>query len=105
MKEITVQQLKSMIDAGEDFQLVDVREPHEYELTNIEGELIPLGEVAARADEVETDKKVVVMCRSGKRSATAIEYLEDTTGHEELYNLVGGILAWGREIDDKIVQY
>ncbi|GJM60505.1 rhodanese-like domain-containing protein [Persicobacter diffluens] len=105
MKEITVQDLKAMKDAGEDFQLVDVRENHEYELTNIDGELIPLGEVAARADEISKDKKVIVMCRSGKRSATAIEYLEDNEAYDNLYNLVGGILAYGREIDDSIVQY
>lgn len=105
MKEITVQELKAMQDAGEDFQLIDVREPNEYEVANLGGELIPLSEVADDEDLIAKDKKVVVHCRSGKRSATAIMELERRFGLENLYNLKGGILAYSDEIDPSIPKY
>jgi len=72
MKEITVQELQKWKEEGKDFQLVDVREPHEYEFVNIGGDLIPLGDIISRADEVSDDKEVVVMCRSGQRSGAAV---------------------------------
>lgn len=97
MKEITVQELKKMQDSGEDFQLIDVREPSEYEEANLGGELIPLGTVLDDEAKVEKDKKVIVHCRSGKRSATAILQLETSFGFDNLYNLKGGILAYADE--------
>ena len=99
MKEITVQELKKMMDTKEDFQLIDVREEHEYETANIKGLLIPMGEAMDRADEISKNKKVVIHCRSGKRSATVITALEQHHGYTNLYNLKGGILAWASEID------
>lgn len=99
MKEITVQELKQMQDKQEDFQLVDVREPYEYEEANLGAELIPLGEIPAKVDKISRDKKVVVHCRSGKRSANAIQYLEKQ-GFDNLYNLKGGILAYEQEIEN-----
>lgn len=105
MKEISVQELKAMQDAGEDFQLIDVREPNEYEAANLGGELIPLSEIADDEDRIEKDKKVVVHCRSGKRSAAAIMELERRYGFENLYNLKGGILAYSDEIDPSIPKY
>jgi adenylyltransferase/sulfurtransferase len=99
MKEINVSQLKAMQDANEDFQLIDVREPHEYEEANMGGQLIPLGSVMDQHQDFARDKKVVVHCRSGKRSATAIQLLEQAHGFDNLYNLVGGILAYADEID------
>jgi adenylyltransferase/sulfurtransferase len=93
MKEITVQELKEWMNKGEDFQLVDVREQHEFDEANMDGHLIPLGEVPTRFSEIEKDKKVVIHCRSGVRSANAIQYLQ-TQGFDNLYNLQGGILAW-----------
>ena len=94
MKEITVEELKEMQDQGETFQLIDVREPHEYEEANLGAKLIPLGEVKDHVDEIKRDEKVVVHCRSGKRSAQAIQYLEQKHGFDNLYNLEGGILAY-----------
>ncbi len=94
MKEITVQELKNMKDRHEDFQLIDVREPDEYETDNLGGALIPLGEVLDHQEEIAKDKKVIVHCRSGKRSATAIQQLEKTGKFSNLYNLKGGILAY-----------
>lgn len=105
MKEITVTELKKMMDEGADFQLIDVREPKEFNFTNIGGELIPVGKVLENADKIAKDKPVIVHCRSGKRSADAIEALEKAHGFDNLHNLIGGILAWSDEIDDSIPKY
>jgi rhodanese-related sulfurtransferase len=104
MQEITVQELKEKLDSGEDFQLIDVREDFEYETSNIGGLLIPLGGIVIEADKVSKDKPVVVMCRSGKRSAAAIMQLEQL-GYTNLSNLQGGILAWAAEIDPDLSVY
>jgi sulfur-carrier protein adenylyltransferase/sulfurtransferase len=99
MKSVNVNELKAMIDNQEDFQLIDVREEYEYEAANLEGLLIPLGEVPARHEEISKDKPVIIHCRSGVRSANAIEFLEQNFGYTNLSNLEGGIMAWAREID------
>jgi len=104
MKEISVQELKEKIDKGEDFQLIDVREEFEYEVSNLGGVLIPLGGILIEADKIAKDKPVIVQCRSGKRSAAAIMQLEQL-GYTNLYNLQGGILAWASEIDPTISVY
>jgi rhodanese-related sulfurtransferase len=104
MKEISVQELKEKQDKGEDFQLIDVREDFEYEMSNLGGELIPLGGILIESDKIDKTKPVVVMCRSGKRSAAAIMQLEQQ-GFTNLYNLRGGILAWADEIDPNISVY
>lgn len=98
MKEITVTELKQLIDNKADFQLIDVREEHEFDEANINGQLIPMGEVMDRVDEISKTKQVVVHCRSGKRSATVINALESQHGLTNLYNLKGGILAYIEEI-------
>ncbi len=103
VKEVSVQELYDLQVQGADFQLIDVREPHEFAAANIDGELIPLGTVSAAAHRIAKDKKVVIHCRSGVRSAKAIRELEDLFGFENLYNLKGGILAWSKEIDTGIV--
>ncbi len=100
MKSITVQELKSLIDSGADFQLIDVREPYEFEDANINGHLIPLGEIPNRYNEINKDKQVIVQCRSGARSANAIQFLEQNFGYTNLYNLEGGILAWLNEYEN-----
>jgi len=104
MKEISVQELKEKQDSGEDFQLIDVREDFEYEMSNLGGVLIPLGGILIESDKIDKTKPVVVMCRSGKRSAAAIMQLEQQ-GFTNLYNLRGGILAWADEIDPNISVY
>jgi len=104
MKEISVQELKEKMDKGEDFQLIDVREDFEYEMSNIGGTLIPLGGILIESEKIDKDKPVVVMCRSGKRSAAAIMQLEQQ-GFTNLINLKGGILAWAEEIDPTINVY
>jgi len=104
MKEISVQELKEKREKEEDFQLIDVREDFEYEMSNLGGTLIPLGGILIEADKVDKTKPVVVMCRSGKRSAAAIMQLEQQ-GFTNLYNLKGGILAWADEIDPSLNVY
>ncbi|HVW13615.1 MAG TPA: rhodanese-like domain-containing protein [Mucilaginibacter sp.] len=105
MKEISVQELKEMMDNHEDFQLIDVREDFEYEMSNLDGELIPLGGILIEVDKIAKDKPVVVMCRSGRRSAAAIMQLEQQFGLTNLANLQGGILAWANEIDPTMQVY
>jgi len=105
MKEVTVQELKKMMDVKEDFTLIDVREDYEAAIATLGGKLIPMGSVMDNLAEIPTDKKVVVHCRSGKRSATVISALEEMHGYKNLYNLKGGILAWADEIDTKMAKY
>jgi rhodanese-related sulfurtransferase len=102
MKSITVKELKEMIDKGEDFQLIDVREQSEFDAGNLKGVFIPLATVPQNVDKISKDKKVVVHCRSGKRSANAIAFLENNHGYTNLYNLEGGIIAWKNEIDNSV---
>jgi len=104
MKEITVEELKQMIDANEDFQLIDVRETFEFETSNLDGENIPLASVLLEKDKIARDKPVVIHCRSGKRSAQAIKLLENE-GYTNLSNLQGGILAWKDEFDSDMIVY
>ncbi len=105
MKEKSVSELKAMMDRGEDFQLIDVREPNEYEICNIKATLIPMAEVPDHIDEISKDKTVVIHCRSGARSGRIIQYLEENYGYENLYNLKGGIMAWADEIDPSLIKY
>ncbi len=104
INEISVHELQSWKNEGKDFQLIDIREGHEYEFANIGGEHIPLGEILSSLDKVNYTKPKVVMCRSGQRSAAAINALQQA-GCDNLFNLKGGILAWGKEIDPSIPQY
>lgn len=96
MKVITVEELKQKLDRGEKINLIDVREPHEYEEANLGGRLVPLGKVQTmQIDELEDlkDEEVIVHCRSGRRSEMACLVL-DQMGFKNTYNLEGGILAW-----------
>lgn len=106
MEEITVQTLKERRDSNANLFLLDVRESFEYQIANIGGTLIPLEELEARFDELPEDRSstIVVMCRSGKRSAEAVQRLEQE-GFTHVQNLKGGILAWAREIDPTLPEY
>ncbi len=105
MKEKTVAELKQMMDSGAEFKLIDVREPHEFEICNLKGELIPMNEVPEHLDKIPKDVPVVVHCRSGARSGRIIQYLEQEHGYTNLFNLKGGILAWADEIDTGMPKY
>lgn len=105
MKEVTVKELSELRATEADFQLIDVREPNEYEVAEIGGELIPMNSVPQNVDKFSKDKQVVVHCRSGKRSGDVINWLEANHRFENLYNLKGGILAWSDEIDPSVQKY
>ena len=106
MNEITVSELKARLDAGDDIQLIDVRQPDEYAFARIEGaKLIPLGSIPTRKDEIDETRETVVHCKMGGRSARAIEFLEQSGFKGKLSNLVGGITAWSNEIDPTVPKY
>jgi sulfur-carrier protein adenylyltransferase/sulfurtransferase len=105
IKEITAKELYDLQVRGEDIQIIDVREPHEYEIANINGILIPLATVSANADKIDRDKKVIVHCKMGGRSAKAIHELEEKFGFNNLYNLKGGILGWIDEVQPELTRY
>ncbi len=95
MEDISIDELKARMDQGEALHIVDVREEHEFDEFNIGAQLIPLGELADRLDEIEDLKEteLIVHCRSGARSGRAKEYLE-SEGFNKVRNLIGGMLAW-----------
>ena len=102
---ISAHELKRKMDAGEPFELIDVRETFEYEIARIDGaKLIPLGEIAERADELQREQPIVVHCHSGQRSAHAVRLLQQR-GFANVYNLEGGIDAWSDEIDPSVPKY
>ncbi|MFZ1675933.1 MAG: molybdopterin-synthase adenylyltransferase MoeB [Saprospiraceae bacterium] len=103
--EISVDQLNDWIRSGKDFQLIDVREPYEYEIANLGGTLIPKGEILTHLDLLEREKPVVIHCRSGKRSQDVINLLSKEAGFHHLLNLQGGILAWADKIDSTMPKY
>ncbi len=106
MQEISVTELKQRLDAGENIQIIDVRQPDEFAFAKIEGtKLIPLGEVLNRMDEIDASKETVVHCKMGGRSAKAIEVLAQAGFKGNLINLRGGITAWSNEIDPKVPKY
>ncbi len=105
MKEITPLELKQKFDSKEDIQIIDVREEYEYEIANIGGELIPLASILEKSELISKDKTVVLHCKSGIRSASAIMNLENKFGFTNLYNLKGGILAYARDIDQSLSVY
>jgi adenylyltransferase/sulfurtransferase len=105
VKEITPQELYQLQVKGEPFQLIDVREPYEYDIVNIGAALIPLATVADNAAKISKDQKVIVHCKMGGRSAKAIRELEEKFGFNNLYNLKGGILAYIDEVQPELTKY
>lgn len=105
MKEIDVKELKALIESGKEFELIDVREPHEVEIAEIGGQLVPMATVPQHLDKFPKNKQVIVYCRSGQRSGNVVRWLEDNHGYENIYNLKGGILAWADEIDPSVQKY
>lgn len=99
MKEITVHELMKALDNQENVQLIDVRELHENQLSNIGGDLIPMASIPYQIERISRGKMTVFYCRSGGRSANIIQWLENNYGFQNLYNLKGGLLAWQKEID------
>jgi molybdopterin/thiamine biosynthesis adenylyltransferase/rhodanese-related sulfurtransferase len=102
--EITPRELKSRLDRGDKLFILDVREPHEFEICNLNGTLIPLGDLSRRVNELDSSREIVAHCRSGKRSAEAVEFLRKA-GFRKIWNLKGGILAWSDEVDPSVPKY
>jgi molybdopterin/thiamine biosynthesis adenylyltransferase/rhodanese-related sulfurtransferase len=102
--ELTPREVKGRLDRKDDLFILDVREPHEYQICNLHGQLIPLGELPRRVHELDSSREIVVHCRSGKRSAEAVEFLRKA-GFRKIWNLKGGILAWSDEVDPSIPKY
>lgn len=105
VKGISVHEFHQLQAQGVDIQIIDVREPYEYEIVNIGADLIPLGKITDDQERISADKQVVIHCRSGVRSAQAIRALQETYGFNNLYNLEGGILAYAKEIDNSLPTY
>jgi molybdopterin/thiamine biosynthesis adenylyltransferase/rhodanese-related sulfurtransferase len=102
--EITARELKLRFDQGDELFILDVREPHEYQICNLKGHLIPLGELPRRVHELDSSHEIVAHCRSGKRSAQAVDFLRKA-GFRKLLNLRGGILSWSTEVDPTVPRY
>lgn len=106
IEEISATSLKERLDAGEDIQLIDVRQPDENAFAKIEGaKLIPLGDVIKRMGEIDPKRETVIHCKMGGRSAKAVEMLQQAGFTGELKNLKGGITAWSNEVDPKVPKY
>jgi adenylyltransferase/sulfurtransferase len=104
-RDITVRELKTRLDAGDDLVLLDVREPNEWDIVRLPGaRLIPVNSVTGRAGELSTADEIVVYCKGGVRSARAVDALRQL-GFRKLWNLKGGIDAWAREIDPSLPRY
>ena len=105
IKEITVKELKNKFDNNEDFMLLDVRNIQEVLFSKINGSIhIPMNEIMDRINELDSNKEIIIQCKSGKRSARVCEYLM-TQNYKNVKNLIGGIIAWSNEIDNSIQVY
>jgi sulfur-carrier protein adenylyltransferase/sulfurtransferase len=102
--EIQPEELKRRLDAKEDVFVLDVREPHEYQICNLGGYLIPLGDLPKRVNELDSSREIVAHCRSGVRSGKAVDFLRQA-GFKKVWNLAGGILAWADKVDPKMPKY
>jgi adenylyltransferase/sulfurtransferase len=105
--EITPAELKAKLDRGEHVEIIDVREPHEWQIANLESygsRLIPLGEFSSRMNELNSADDIVVHCKMGGRSAKAYEMLRQA-GFKKIRNLKGGITAWADQVDRTMPKY
>jgi rhodanese-related sulfurtransferase len=102
--EMQVEELKRRLDAGEDLFILDVREPHEYQICNLNGHLIPLNDLPKRVSELDSSREIVAHCKMGGRSAKAVAFLQQA-GFTKVHNLAGGITAWADRVDQKMPKY
>jgi len=102
--QITPLELKRRLDAGENVFVLDVREPHEYQIVNIGAPLIPLGDLPNRLNELDRDREIVIHCKTGGRSQRAAELLQKS-GFKNVVNLAGGITGWATDVDPKLPKY
>jgi sulfur-carrier protein adenylyltransferase/sulfurtransferase len=101
---ISVEALKKRLDAKDDIFILDVREPHEYQICHLNGYLIPVGDLPKRVNELDSSREIITHCKMGGRSAKAVNFLR-RSGFKKVYNLTGGITAWAEKIDPKMPKY
>jgi adenylyltransferase/sulfurtransferase len=101
---ISVEELKKKLDAKADIFILDVREPHEYQICNLQGYLIPVGDLPKRVNELDSSREIIAHCKMGGRSAKAVNFLR-RSGFKKVYNLTGGITEWAEKIDPKMPKY
>jgi adenylyltransferase/sulfurtransferase len=104
LSEISVEELKKKLDNKDDIFILDVREPHEYQICNLNGYLIPLGDLPKRVSELDSSREIVAHCKMGGRSAKAVAFLKQA-GFAKVHNLTGGITAWAERVDTKMPKY
>ena len=102
--EIKAEELKYRLDAGENLFLLDVRDEHEFEISNIGGHLIPLPELSKRVHELDASREIITLCKMGPRGAKAVQILRQA-GFTKVSNLTGGIHAWSDRIDRGVRKY
>jgi len=103
--DIEPRDVKAKIDKGDRFVLIDVREPHEWQIGHIpQAKLIPLGELPKRINELDSADEIIAHCKSGARSAKAVEFLQQS-GFKKVRNMKGGILAWSDQVDSSVPKY
>ena len=103
--DIEPKDVKAKLDRGDQFQFIDVREPHEYQICSIPGaKLIPLGELPKRLSELDPSSEIIAHCKSGMRSAKAVDLLKQS-GFKKARNMKGGILAWSDQVDPSVPKY
>jgi len=104
MTDISVEELKQRLDRGDNLFVLDVREPHEYQICNLGGYLIPLNDLPKRVNELDSSREIVVHCKMGGRSAKAVAFLQQA-GFKKVTNVAGGITAWSDRVDPKVPKY
>ena len=106
MKKIFPLELKKLMDSDKnEFQLVDIRDEYEYDICCIGGEKINMYSIIDNLDKLSREKKVIIYCRTGSRSANIVNLLENSYSFHNVYNLEGGIMKWRDDIDPTIKEY
>ena len=106
MKNISPIQLKELIESSNnDFQLIDIRDEYELDICCIGGEKINMYSITDNLDKLSREKKIIIYCRTGSRSATIVSLLEKNFSFKNVYNLDGGIMKWRQDVDPSIKEY
>ena len=105
MKSISPMELKAMMDSGNEFQLIDIRDDYEHNICCIGGEKINMYSIFDNIDKISRNNKVIIYCRTGSRSGNIVKFLEESFSFDNVYNLDGGIMRWRDDVDSSLVSY
>lgn len=105
MKSIAPMELKAMMDSGNEFQLIDIRDDYEHNICCIGGEKINMYSICDNIDKISRNNKVIIYCRTGSRSGNIVKFLEESFSFDNVYNLDGGIMRWRDDVDSSLVSY